>query len=409
MSLKIVIIGNIVPEPNSSAAGKRIIQLMTLCLDFGYQVQFWSECHPGEFSFDLRSLNIDLKVIQTNDESIVKFLIEENPKVVLFDRFMSEEKFGWRVAEILPETVRILDSEDLHFLRDFRLNKFLKTEINYLDIVSSDIFQREISSMYRCDLILTISEFEMKLLIETIGFPAKLLYYLPILTERTSKLPALFEKRNDFCFIGNFYHKPNIDCVSYLKNEIWPLIKLQLPESKLYIYGAYVNQNIFNLQDKKSGFVVIGRADSVIDVFSKHKVLLAPLRFGAGLKGKLIDAMENGIPSITTSIGAEGISCENYWNGIVSNNPVELANAAICLHNHKLNWIQSQIKGYKIINSRFDKQLFAMDFKLRLEDLFLNIKAIRRRNFIGAILLRNQNLATKYMSKWIEEKNKKPQ
>jgi glycosyltransferase involved in cell wall biosynthesis len=407
MDSKIIFIGNIIPEPNSSAAGKRIVQLMMLFMDFGYQVQYWSETNPRKYSFDFKSISIDLKIIQSNDESIVSLLIEENPKFILFDRFMTEEKYGWRVANILPETIRILDSEDLHFLRDFRQRNYLKIPLNYSEVVTSDVFHREISSMYRCDLTLTISEFEMEFLINFIGFPIELLYYMPIFNEATKLTPNIYEHRNDFCFIGNFHHKPNVDCVSYLKNEIWPLIKIHLPNSKMYLYGAYTNQNIYNLQDKKLGFLVKGRVDSVRDVLSKHRVLLAPIRFGAGLKGKLLDAMANGLPSVTSATGIEGISNENHWNGFVANSPKEFAIAATQLHNDKLSWIQSQITGYKILNSRFDKTLFSKQFQVRLEELALNIKEIRKRNFIGAILFRNQNLATKYMSKWIEAKNKK--
>lgn len=404
MDSKIVFIGNIIPEPNSTAAGKRIVQLMMLFMDFGYQVQYWSETGPGEYSFDCKIVLIDLKIIQSNNESIVELLVKEKPKFILFDRFMTEEKYGWRVANILPETIRILDSEDLHFLRDFRQRNYLNIPLNYSEVVTSDIFQREISSMYRCDLTLTISEFEIEFLIDFVGFPMELVYYIPIFSEATKLEPNIYEHRNDFCFIGNFYHKPNIDCVTYLKNEIWPLIKIQLPKSNMYVYGAYANQNIYNLQEKKLGFLVKGRVESVRDVLSKHRVLLAPIRFGAGLKGKLLDAMQNGLPSVTTAIGIEGISHENHWNGFVANSPKEFAIAATQLYNDKLSWIQSQITGYKILNSRFNKTLFSKQFQLRLEELALNIIEIRKRNFIGTILFRNQNLATKYMSKWIEAK-----
>jgi glycosyltransferase involved in cell wall biosynthesis len=404
---KIIFIGNIIPEPGSSAAGKRIMQLMMLFIEFGYDVQYWSETIPSKYSFECKSLSIELKIIKSNDRSIDSLLIEEKPRFIIFDRFMTEEKFGWRIANLLPDTIRILDSEDLHFLRDFRQKNCSNNPMNYSEIVFSDIFQREISSMYRCDLTLTISEFEMEFLVNSIGFPNELLHYIPIYSDLTQLIPKVFENRQDFCFIGNFHHKPNIDCVTYLKHEIWPSINKKLPNSKMHIYGAYTNQNIYNLQDKKLGFLVRGRADTVSEVYSNHRVLLAPIRFGAGLKGKLLDAMEYGLPSVTTSVGVEGISQENHWNGIVVNNPNEFANAAIKLYTDKFFWIQSQITGYKILNSRFKKSIFDDQLRLRLEELSFNILEIRKRNYIGVILFRNQNLATKYMSKWIEEKNKK--
>lgn len=100
-------------------------------------------------------------------------------------------------------------------------------------------------------------------------------------------------------------HPPNWDSVLFLKERLWPEIRIELPKAEIHIYGAYPDQNAQNLNNPKDGFIIKGRAENVISTLSNYRVLLAPLRFGAGQKGKLLDAMRAGLPNITTQIGSE--------------------------------------------------------------------------------------------------------
>lgn len=113
----LLIIGFVWPEPNSSAAGGRMLQLITQFQQQGFSITFACPAMDSDFMADLSSLNIDKKSIALNCSSFDTFIRELNPAVVLFDRFMIEEQFGWRVAENCPDALRILDTEDLHCLR----------------------------------------------------------------------------------------------------------------------------------------------------------------------------------------------------------------------------------------------------------------------------------------------------
>src|SRR5690625_7127154 len=96
--------------------------------------------------------------------------------------------------------------------------------------------------------------------------------------------------------------------------EIWPFIRKHVPDSRFHIIGSYPSQRVLQLHNEREGLLVHGRAGSAQEVVQKAKVLLAPLRFGAGLKGKLLDAMRWGTPTVTTEIGAEGMA----WKGLRS-------------------------------------------------------------------------------------------
>ena len=215
-----------------------------------------------------------------------------------------------------------------------------------------------------------------------------------------------FEERKDFIFIGNFVHEPNWNAVQYLNETIWPLIRKEIPEANLLVYGAYPSQKVLQLHQPKKGFYVLGRAENAQEVVSKARVVLAPLRFGAGIKGKLLEAMQCGTPSVTTSIGAESMNGELPWNGFITDNPNEFAAKAISLYNDKNIWNSAQINGITIIEKRYLKLDLVHDFKEAVCNLETNLNQHRLKNFMGSVLQHQSLQSSKYMSKWIEEKNR---
>ena len=408
---QLLIIGFVWPEPKSSAAGGRMMQLISLFQNQGYQITFASPAQDSDFMIDLSEFEVEKKSVALNCSSFDAFVKELNPSVVLFDRFMIEEQFGWRVAEYCPDALRILDTEDLHCLRLARQKAFKeKREFQTQDLLVEEVAKREIASILRCDLSLMISEYEIELLTTTFKIDTSLLYYLPLLLESNAipdleELPS-FEERKDFVFIGNFLHEPNWNAVQYLKEVIWPLIKKQLPEAVLNVYGAYPSQKVLQLHNAKDGFLIQGRAENANEVVQKARIVLAPLRFGAGIKGKLLEAMQCGTPSVTTSIGAESMQGDLPWNGFVEDNPEVFAIKAVQLYQDENTWSEAQINGVEIIQQRYLRELFEADFAKCIEFLISNVKQHRLNNFIGELLQHHTLKSTKYMAKWIEEKNR---
>jgi glycosyltransferase involved in cell wall biosynthesis len=409
---KLLIIGFVWPEPNSSAAGGRMLQLIAQFQQQGYSITFASPALNSDYMVDLTSLNVDKKSISLNCSSFDVFVKELNPAVVLFDRFMIEEQFGWRVAENCPDALRILDTEDLHCLRLARQKAFkAHRDFSIFDTLKEEVAKREIASILRCDLSLMISEFEMELLKTTFKIDEKLLYYLPFLLDPISestfeKLPA-FEDRKDFIFIGNFLHEPNWNAVQYLKETIWPLIRKKLPDANLNVYGAYPSQKVLQLHQPKEGFHIKGRAADANEVVQNARIVLAPLRFGAGIKGKLIEAMQCGTPSITTSIGAESMQGNLPWNGCVTDDVSKFLEIATELYQDEKLWTAAQQNGIAIINQRYSKELFENDFANKVHFLRSHLPQHRLDNFFGALLQHHTLTSTKYMSRWIEAKNGK--
>jgi hypothetical protein len=404
----LLIIGQTFPEPTTTAAGGRMLQLIEMFTSHGYGITFASSASSSEKSFNLDSIGVATQQITINDSSFDDFVRQLNPTLVLFDRFITEEQFAWRVTQSCPKALKILDTEDLHFLRKAR-QQALK---NATDVKDANLFtetaKREIASILRCDLSLIISEFEMKLLADTFAVSKEILYYLPFMVTKlpdSSNFPE-FEQRTNFMTIGNLLHGPNVDSVLYLKKEIWPLIKKQLPQAELYIYGNYAPQHILELHNQKQGFYIMGWADSVAHVMQKARVCLAPLRFGAGLKGKLLDAMLYGTPGVTTSIGAEGMYGDLPMPGVIADTPEGFAELSVAIYSNKIKWQQNAQRGVEIIKERYNGKVISRDFMTRLDALKTNLKLHRQAHFIGQILQHQSLQASKYLSKWIEEKNK---
>jgi glycosyltransferase involved in cell wall biosynthesis len=408
---KLLIIGFVWPEPNSSAAGGRMMQLISLFKAQGFSIIFASPAQNSDFMVDLQEYEVEKESIELNNSSFDFFIKELNPSLVLFDRFMMEEQFGWRVAENCPDALRLLDTEDLHCLRLARQKAF-KENRSFIatDLFVEEVAKREIASILRCDLSIMISEFEMELLESAFKIDASLLYYLPFLLEpigdaEIQELPS-FEDRKDFIFIGNFLHEPNWNAVQYLKETIWPLIKKRLPEAVLNVYGAYPSQKVLQLHNKKESFIIMGRAINAQEVVQEARVVLAPLRFGAGIKGKLLEAMQCGTPNVTTSIGSESMHGDLPWNGFIRDDVADFVNATVQLYQDQAIWHKAQNNGFKIINQRYSKGLFEIDFRSKIEFLRSNLPQHRLNNFLGSMLQHHTLKSTKYMSRWIEEKNK---
>ena len=407
---QVLIIGYVWVEPNSSAAGCRMLQLIEQFLQQDFKITFACPAQKGEKASNLSSLGIDEISIELNNTSFDDFIKKLQPTIVLFDRFMMEEQFGWRVAENCPSAIRILDTEDLHFLRKTRHQQVKKGEdFNTEALLNSDDAKREIAAILRCDMSLIISTFEMDLLKDVFKIDKKILYYLPFLLDKVDahqiKKWSSFEDRENFIFIGNFFHKPNVDAVLTLKTQIWTKIRKLLPKAEIHIYGAYTNQQIQQLHNKKEGFIIKGFAEDAKVVVKSAKVVLAPLRFGAGIKGKLTEAMICGTPSVTSEIGAEGMHNTLPWNGFIEADYSNFSERAVQLYTDKKIWNECQKNGIEIINQIYDKEKLGVFFMNQVKEIQQNLLEHRTQNFLGSLLQHQTLQATKYMSKWIEVKN----
>ncbi len=403
---KVLVIGYVWPEPNSSAAGYHILSILRLLKQQDWHVEFSTPSQPTDHMIDLAEEGITSQSITLNCDSFDSYISEYQPDIVLFDRFMMEEQFGWRVEKNCPNALKILDTEDLQCLRQARQ----QANKSNREMIQADLFselaKREIAAIYRCDLSLIISSFEMELLVDTFKVDARLLHYLPFMID-LAKCPTnttSFSDRQHFMTIGNFRHAPNWDAVLYLQ-EIWPLIRKKIPDAELHIYGAYPPPKATALNNPKTGFLIKGWAEDALTTMEQYRLCLAPLRFGAGIKGKLVDAMISQTPSITTSVGSEGMHGQELWPGMIMDDVTEFADAAVKLYNNEQEWLRAQQNGNTLLRERYDRSKLGTQLISKITEIEEDLDQHRLNNFTGEMLKHHSMKSTQYMSQWIAAKN----
>ncbi len=430
----VLFIGPVFPEPTSSAAGVRTLSLLHDFRSRADRILFASPSDQNDFSAGLNLLGIETVKIGPNDPKFDRIVTEFKPDIAVFDRFILEEQFGWRVAAAAPHALRILDTIDLHFLRRVR-GEWLKGAITQeggpisdldftrisrsLEGIDTEDCLRETAAIYRSDLTLILSRFEEKLLREEFKIDESLLQWLgfsyPVADK--AKWKAWTERRH-FVSIGNFRHHPNRDSVFWLAQVLWPLMQKELrargeTDVELHLYGAYPPKEIMALDSPRTGFRVFGPAEESIPTLRNYRACLAPIRFGAGIKGKIADAWAAGIPVVTTPLGAEGmeIPIREQFTGMVAETERDFAEAAVELYFDYARSDALSQAGGEALSILYSEMNNRREFLARIEALLAPgaLAEHRRKNLIGRILGNEAHGRTRYLSKWIEAKNRIPE
>lgn len=402
-----LIIGKVWPEPTSTAAGRRTLDLITALqaenrvvrsTSDSWQIHFACAAQRGPHALDLEALDVVPHTIAINDSNFDTWITQLAPDVVIFDRFMTEEQFGWRIEKHCPEALRVLDTSDLHCLRIAREQALKRGEALKLQ---NEVALREIASIYRSDLTLMISEFEMEILRTEFSIPEHILTYWPFAVNLPELKPN-FTARQHFILIGSFLHPPNLDAARWCLKEIWPKIRAALPDAELHCYGSYGDRYAGELNAPQIGFQFKGRAADALQTMAQYRINLAPLRYGAGLKGKVFDGFLTGTPTIMTTIAAEGIYPSDWAHDEIDS----FAQEAINHYQNTDTWQERQAREHALCRARFKLEDWQKQLPIQVRASYENKNSNRSKNFVGQLLRHHQHRSTEFMSRWIEAKNK---
>jgi glycosyltransferase involved in cell wall biosynthesis len=300
------------PNPNSNAAGYAIIQEIKIFQELGFDITFISLNDSNSNSNDyetFRSLNI--RIISFPFAYNVNDFIATNGN--FFDLFYLTR---FNVAEVVINQIKslnlntkiILNLADLHYLREKRCATILNDE-NLLKI-SLEIKKRELEIIKIVDLVLTYSIDERNILSDE----EKISSYLELCpwVQEVSNNHTEFDSSTDLVFLGGFQHFPNEDGILWFINNVMPILRSRKLGIKLNIYGYGISEKILKYQS--NDVIIKGYAHSLDQVFMNTKIFVAPLRFGAGIKGKVLAAFAYGIPVIMSAVAAEAIPIKDLMN-----------------------------------------------------------------------------------------------
>ncbi|MDL1957076.1 MAG: glycosyltransferase, partial [Candidatus Desulfofervidus auxilii] len=360
----ILVIDPFLPVFDRASGSNRLLQMLKILRNSGFIITFISTEEMSEvnkYKKILEDMNIETflgqHLLQTDSSQFFKF---RNFKFAIISFYYMAEKFLPIIRKFSPHTKVIVDSVDIHFLREKR-----EAEVyNDPDLLKKAMITKtkEIEVYSQADAIIAITEDDKKVLLEHAKgkITSDKVFVIPnIHNINPTELP--FEKRKDLLFVGNFNHLPNVDAMKYFCQEIFPKIKEKLKDIKLYIVGNNPPQEIKDLENKN--IIVTGYVPDLKPYMESTKVFIAPLRYGAGMKGKIGEALSYGLPVVTTSIGTEGMNLKNNTHVIIADDASTFANAVIKLYTDKELWERLRENGIRHIQNNFTPEV--IDSKLK--------------------------------------------
>lgn len=385
-SKRILIIDDIPPLPDRAAGALRHYHTLKQMLNLGYKVTYvhlmgkqYADESASKYIIEFKMRGVEF--IWFNYEYWYDFrnsdLGKEYIKTLVNSLELNDRSFDfvyiafWHIAEYfidliksqIPSVPILIDTMDIHYLREEREAELTKD--NSLKLKAKENKKRELAVYSKADVITTVTEADRSELRNHIK--NKPIFILTDVHDPRENTPT-FQDRKDLIFVGNFNHKPNEDAVLFFSNEIFPLIKSKLPEIKFYIVGNNPTEKILALNSVD--IIVTGWVPDVKEYIDKCRVEVVPLRYGAGNKGKVGEALSSGIPIVTTLIGAEGMGIENGVHAFICNEPKSFAEKVVELYQNQELWYTFSEQGKKLIASQYSSELM----RKRLQFIFNHTK-----------------------------------
>jgi glycosyltransferase involved in cell wall biosynthesis len=331
---RILVIDNSLPMPDRDSGSLRMFQILTILSHLGHRVSFIPDnlANIPPYGDDLRKRGIEV-VLRPHVKDVSNYIESHGRKydVIILSRCGTAKKHIAAVRLHAPQSHVIFDTVDLHFLRAAREAELTQKVESRTQ--ARETQQQEYAVINEADETWVVSVAERELLLQDL--PGK---QIEVVSNIVDIQPPTtdFANRADFLFIGSFLHPPNVDAVLYFAKEIYPLIVQHLPTAKFYIIGDKAPPEVVALASKN--VIVTGAVPDVRPFFESVKLSVAPLRFGAGVKGKINQSMAFGVPVVGTSIAVEGMSLTHEKDVLVAEAPADFARNLVALYQSEEMW-----------------------------------------------------------------------
>ncbi|MFX0009587.1 MAG: glycosyltransferase [Candidatus Hermodarchaeota archaeon] len=372
-----LIIDHYVPMHDKDAGSLHIYEKIKMFLSMGFKIVFWPDNLQKMEPYTGELQQKGVEVVYGNRSRLFKRYIEEYGQyfhTIFLSRANIGEKYIDKIRKYSNAKV-IFFPHDLQSLRRLRGFQITKDKKDLKESVKSKI--REDRLIASSDATVVVSKLEKDILDKEHNRDK--IFYIPFLFSASITKNSLlkdFDKRQHLLFIGGFVHKPNEDCVLWFAEYIYPLIKKELSEIKLYLVGSNPTKKILQLES--SDIIVTGYVQDVAPMFNKAKVFISPLRYGAGVKGKILQSFSYGLPVVTTSVGSEGMNLKHNQHVMIADKPEEFARQTIQLYTNRNLWIKlaknslqylEENHSFKIVNDKYNALFNSLGVLLNNEQL----------------------------------------
>jgi len=344
---RILLIDHQIPTPDQDSGSLRIFEIMRSLIDLNQHVTFLPENGLRLIGYCEKLQEIGVEVLWGNEGELTRLIAEraDSFDVVWLSRPGPARHFLNNFKQLLPNVPIIYDTVDLHFQRVRRQAQLDNSELLYNDSLRLEIDELDIIS--RSAAAVAVSDVEKKLLNERSTTHVHVIGNVHRLVPNTTSLHS----RSDLLFVGGFGHKPNEDAVAWFIHEIFPIVLKSLPNCRLRIVGSRVPQWLLELQEPS--IEVLGWVENVGEFYLKSRLGIAPLRYGAGVKGKVGESLSMSTPMVLTDIAAEGMFLEDAKHALIANHPEDFAKAIIKLMTNDSLWTSIALNGKNHIEEKF--------------------------------------------------------
>ena len=356
----VLVIDSYVPAYDRESGSCRLFHILNLLLELGCTPIFLPDNGLPEepYTRQLQQLGIEVLYTTPQQPDLLQQLRDRLPLLDLawICRPQLSEKY-LPVLESRPDLATIYDTIDLHFVRMQRQEHYQPSAEG--EPSWQQMKQLELAVARQTDATVVVTDIERKLLQE-LGIER--VHTVPnIHVPFTGESPG-FERRQGLLFIGGYNHVPNVDAVVWFCQDIAPLIWQEQPDMMITLLGSNppdVVQQLASDRVKVTGYIA-----DVEPYFLQARVFVSPLRYGAGMKGKIGHSLSYGLPVVTTAIGAEGMGLQDGRDVLVREEPAEFAQAVLDLYRDTVLWEQLSARGFEAI-----AQFGPESLRPRLQDL----------------------------------------
>jgi GT2 family glycosyltransferase len=347
---RVLVIDATTPAPDHDSGSLRLVNLMRLLREDGAAVTFFADNRafvPG-YSDALQQLGVEVLWHPWLDDPVGWF--QRNGKrfdVVFVSRHYVASSYAGLIRLHAPQARFVFDTVDLHYLREQRAAELSGDAEQRRQ--AAETRARELALVRQADVTLVVSHVEQQLLArEAPGARVEVLSNVHSIQGRRRG----FDQRADVVFVGGYQHPPNVDAASWMATTVWPKVRAALPEAKLHLVGSRADERVKAL-GQLPGVVFHGWVPEIDPFMDECRLAVAPLRYGAGVKGKVNLSMAHGQPVVATTCAIEGMFAEPGREVLVADDAATFAREVVRAYTDKALWTQLSDAGLANVERHF--------------------------------------------------------
>lgn len=358
-----LVIDDKVPEYDKHAGGMGMFHYVKLLGELGYKVIFVpdNKRRIEPYTTELQQMGVEVFYGAFKFEDILNDH-GKNIDIAWLSRPVEAAKYIDAIRNNTNAKI-FYCGRDLHFLRTQRRGEVQRNE--YMLQEAERLRQLEHQLFVKADVVLTFSEYEYALISELAPL-ARVKVIAPYVMHQLDTVSASVNARNDLIFVGGFKHSPNLDAAMWFIDECWPLVKEAVRDARFFVIGSDPPETLL---DRASPDIILCRhVKNIGPYFEGALASVAPLRFGAGVKGKIITSMKHGCPVVTTTIGAEGMGLVDGVHALIADTPQGFADALQSLSTDKTAREKIVTTGREYVSQRFSSDAVRRNFEMILRE-----------------------------------------